>query len=142
MQDFEFKIDKNLTNFKNVGISISKDDFCIDIKSIINNEFDQYLVKIITNNLVESEEVCISEYVHNNQNYKNIITSGEIGSFLQDFNMQDFKPITLNTKVLYKIGTYVGLNTYVSLFASRNFNKICFFNEIYINTKDPYIEEG
>jgi hypothetical protein len=166
IKNFDWVVEnKLLRNFTKYQISFggpsgTKSDFGVDIDlhiaNSIKSEFSQSIMKTIIKELFKTNdydfidfssegissslldmrharEIC--ERILDN-NYKNLITNGGLGSILQDCSQFQVCPmrVSLNhSGVVYPIGKLGGYNVFVDPYMKYNDDSICLFDEVQIN---------
>jgi hypothetical protein len=166
------KFDETLVNFKKYNTRVNVNNlgsvFDIDIdsevKRIIKNEISQSIYKNICRELYNIDRITdidnikfinyiggniddgncyklIIQEIENN-NYKNVITNGYVGSIIQDSNKFNVASSTVSSGgIIYPIGNISETNIFVDPYIKFNDTHLCLLNEVSLNIKNLSIED-
>lgn len=162
---FDYKIDKNITDLKRISISAHKNIdtinlFGLDVEKMLKNEINISISKEIIKGLLDVKEIFlldligfdyknqikkISDFVRNeSKNYKNILVNNKISTYIKDSSTfhytgsLDFD----NDGQFTNIGYFHGLGLWTHSSLNWNYDIICFFDDIYINSKNDIKTEN
>lgn len=163
-----YSINKNLRNFKiyrmNVPVvdSSMSEIFGLDVEkqacSLIVNEFNQNINKIITRDLFDTNrfewvdlrnistthEACdkiVESVIYHGKGFKNIITNSKIAVSLQDssyFHLSAYNAnvVRSNGSDINEIGSICGIKIWIDPFMTYDDERMVMFNDIYVNIED------
>ncbi len=161
------KIDKRLRNFNSYQISVGltvneNDELPSGVFEHIRGEFNQNISKHIFHELISTKKFDyydISKYGSldmmsindlrkvldfiinsNNKQYKNIVTTGMVASFMQDFAQFNVKPygssVSQNIGRMYNIGSIFDIDVWVDPYMKYNDTRVIMFNDVDVNIED------